>query len=41
MTGWSIVFPEFLYQKAKELCKESKVIDLTFVYESERGRAIK
>ncbi|KPK35927.1 MAG: hypothetical protein AMK70_04245 [Nitrospira bacterium SG8_35_1] len=33
--------PDFLYDKAKELCREAKALDLTFIYESEKQNALR
>jgi hypothetical protein len=33
--------PDFIYDKAKELCREAKALDATFIYDSEKQNALR
>lgn len=33
--------PDFLYDKAKELCREAKALDVAFIYDSEKQNALR
>ncbi len=39
--GIVYIRPDFLYDKSKELCRESRSLDLTFIYDSEMENALR
>lgn len=39
--GMAYCKPDFLYEAAKKICREKKILDLTFVYESEKESAMR